>query len=85
MLFHTSTLAAVLSSALLARASPTNSTAATSESLAQVITKCTVPKTAALTFDDGPYEYIQVRVFQSFLFKLSDIFGLLIYRISQRR
>jgi len=26
--------------------------------LAQVITKCTVPGTAALTFDDGPEEYI---------------------------
>jgi len=25
---------------------------------AQVITKCTVPNTAALTFDDGPYYYI---------------------------
>lgn len=25
---------------------------------AQVITKCTVPKTAALTFDDGPYVYL---------------------------
>jgi peptidoglycan/xylan/chitin deacetylase (PgdA/CDA1 family) len=59
MLFHTSTVAAVLSSALLVRASPTNLTAAGSESLAQVITKCTVPKTAAFTFDDGPYEYIQ--------------------------
>jgi hypothetical protein len=46
---------------LLAHASPTNLTAATSESLAQVITKRIVPKTAALTFDDGPYQYIQVR------------------------
>jgi len=27
------------------------------QALAQVITKCTVPKTAALTFDDGPYTY----------------------------
>lgn len=29
--------------------------------LAQVITKCTVPNTAALTFDDGPLYYIRVR------------------------
>lgn len=28
--------------------------------LAQVITKCTVPNTVALTFDDGPEEYIYV-------------------------
>ncbi|KAG6845255.1 hypothetical protein H0H87_011990 [Tephrocybe sp. NHM501043] len=26
---------------------------------AQVITKCTVPNTTALTFDDGPYQYLQ--------------------------
>ena len=29
--------------------------------LGQVITSCTVPNTAALTFDDGPYIYIYVR------------------------
>jgi hypothetical protein len=77
MLFHTSTVAAVLSSALLARASPTNLTAAGSESLAQVITKCTVPKTAAFTFDDGPYEYIQVRALAVILaVNTADICGI---------
>jgi hypothetical protein len=28
---------------------------------AQVITSCSVPDTAALTFDDGPYIYLTVR------------------------
>jgi peptidoglycan/xylan/chitin deacetylase (PgdA/CDA1 family) len=28
--------------------------------LAQLITKCTVPNTVALTFDDGPEQYIRV-------------------------
>lgn len=28
--------------------------------LAGVITSCTVPNTAALTFDDGPYQYLYV-------------------------
>ena len=39
------------------------------QGLAQVITSCTVPDTAALTFDDGPYSYIIVRVsnYRSFL------------------
>jgi hypothetical protein len=32
----------------------------TRETLPQVITKCTKPNTAALTFDDGPYQYIYV-------------------------
>jgi hypothetical protein len=31
------------------------------QGLAQVITECTVPDTAALTFDDGPFDYINVR------------------------
>ena len=35
--------------------------------LAQVITKCTVPNTVALTFDDGPEEYIYVCI-SSYLF-----------------
>ena len=35
-------------------------------SLAQVITRCTVPNTAALTFDDGPYVYLYVRSFSHF-------------------
>ncbi|GLB40766.1 putative carbohydrate esterase family 4 protein [Lyophyllum shimeji] len=41
-----------LTLALVAAAFPTK------RSLAQVITKCTVPNTAALTFDDGPYVYL---------------------------
>lgn len=49
---------AVLTPALLACASPANLTKRAA-SLAEVITKCTVPNTAALTFDDGPYQYIQ--------------------------
>ena len=32
------------------------------QGLAQVITSCTVPDTAALTFDDGPHTYVIVRV-----------------------
>jgi len=52
------TVGSVLSSALLAYAFPANFTARAAP-LAQVITQCTVPNTAALTFDDGPYEYIQ--------------------------
>jgi hypothetical protein len=51
------TMASMLLSMLLTRASPANFT----KRAAQVITKCTVPNTAALTFDDGPYQYIQVR------------------------
>lgn len=62
------TVAALLSSALLVCASPTppapvdtdytELTSATS--LAQVITTCKTAGTAALTFDDGPEEYIYV-------------------------
>jgi hypothetical protein len=53
-------LIAAISSALLASASPAQYRPRAPPSLAQVIGKCTVPNTAALTFDDGPYMYIQV-------------------------
>ncbi|TRM63673.1 carbohydrate esterase family 4 protein [Schizophyllum amplum] len=45
--------------ALIAGASPTpaNATLET-RARAQVYSKCTVPNTVALTFDDGPYDYI---------------------------
>jgi hypothetical protein len=33
------------------------------QTLAQVITRCTVPNTVALTFDDGPYAYLYVSLF----------------------
>jgi len=59
MLFLTLTVGSLLSSSLLASALPANVTGIDSTPLAQVITKCTVPNTAALTFDDGPYKYIQ--------------------------
>lgn len=62
MLFLTLAVGAALSSSLLASALPANVTGIDSTPLAQVITKCTVPNTAALTFDDGPYQYIQVCV-----------------------
>ena len=52
-------MAVMLASFILSRASPTERAA----SVAGVVTKCTVPGTAALTFDDGPYDYIQVRDF----------------------
>uniref|UniRef100_A0A8H7XY41 NodB homology domain-containing protein n=1 Tax=Psilocybe cubensis TaxID=181762 RepID=A0A8H7XY41_PSICU len=35
-----------------------NSTLVERQGFAQVVTKCTVPKTVALTFDDGPYVYL---------------------------
>jgi hypothetical protein len=38
-----------------------NSTLVPRQALAQVISSCTVPNTVALTFDDGPYDYIYVR------------------------
>ena len=61
MLFQALTIGVVFSSTLLASALPTgNDTDLASTALAQVITKCTVPNTAALTFDDGPYKYIEV-------------------------
>jgi len=56
MLFKIFTAAALLSSAFLVQASPAELTERAN--LAQVITKCTVPNTAAMTFDDGPEQYI---------------------------
>ena len=52
--FVTSAIIAAVSSAILVQASPTNFSSITSKpgGLAQVITQCTVPGTAALTFDD---------------------------------
>jgi len=60
MMFISFTISAALSSALLAFASPAGFSERATP-LAQVITKCTVPNTAALTFDDGPYNYIYAR------------------------
>ncbi|KZP17883.1 carbohydrate esterase family 4 protein [Athelia psychrophila] len=54
-------LVGLLSSVLLVSANPTpdfNQELTRATPLAQVITTCTVPGTAALTFDDGPEEYI---------------------------
>ncbi|KZP17885.1 carbohydrate esterase family 4 protein [Athelia psychrophila] len=54
-------LVGLLLPVLLVSASPTpdfNEELTRATPLAQVITSCTVPGTAALTFDDGPYEYI---------------------------
>lgn len=64
MLLATFLLGAALWSALLAGASPANLEERAAP-LAQVITKCTVPNKVALTFDDGPYNYIYVRAFFS--------------------
>jgi len=52
----TTTTAFLLSSAILAHAFPLTQQRA-APPLAQVITKCTTPNTAALTFDDGPYNF----------------------------
>ncbi|KAH9014780.1 carbohydrate esterase family 4 protein [Lactarius hengduanensis] len=57
MLFKFS-LVAMISSGLLVCASATAANITERASLAQVITSCVKPKTAALTFDDGPYLYI---------------------------
>lgn len=80
-MFFTLIVTAVLAPALLACASPANLTKRAA-SLAEVITKCTVPNTAALTFDDGPYQYIQVR---TAIFVLILIFcrRLLVFRTYQ--
>lgn len=56
------TIVGLVSAALFVSASPTpgdySEVLARSTPLAQVITSCTVAGTAALTFDDGPEEYI---------------------------
>jgi len=57
MLFKIS-LVAMISSALMVCASATVPNVTERASLAQVITSCVKPQTAALTFDDGPYLYI---------------------------
>jgi len=46
---------ALLSAGLAVHAMPAN---LKTRQLAQVVTSCSVPNTAALTFDDGPYQYI---------------------------
>ncbi|KAF8604049.1 carbohydrate esterase family 4 protein [Ceratobasidium sp. AG-I] len=52
------TLAAAAAASILgAVARPMNTTIAT-RAAAKVVTKCTKPNTAALTFDDGPYAYV---------------------------
>jgi len=56
MLFKISTVVILVSSAMV-QALPASLTQRAP--LAQVITKCTVPNTAALTFDDGPFSYIR--------------------------
>jgi len=50
-------LAAAISSFLTVQALPADLIAR--QDLAQVITSCVQPQTAALTFDDGPYSYIK--------------------------
>jgi hypothetical protein len=72
MSFRTFVLAALISSALLVHASPANVTELSAS--AQVITKCTVPHTAALTFDDGPYDYIRVCFVPAVLFLIRLIY-----------
>ncbi|KAF8683313.1 Polysaccharide deacetylase [Rhizoctonia solani] len=60
-------VSSIASSFLGTFAAPTNSTLFPRQ-LAQVITKCTVPNTVALTFDDGPYLYtyeISERILQA--------------------
>ncbi|KAF8673085.1 Polysaccharide deacetylase [Rhizoctonia solani] len=52
-----SVAAAFASSIIGVFAAPTDGTLLT-RAAPQVITKCTVPNTVALTFDDGPYQYI---------------------------
>jgi len=58
MLFKFSAVAALASSALLVHASPADFTKR-DKPLAQVITSCTKPNNVALTFDDGPYTYLE--------------------------
>jgi peptidoglycan/xylan/chitin deacetylase (PgdA/CDA1 family) len=55
MLFLSAALS-LLSATLVVDAMPANLTER--QTLAQVITRCTVPNTVALTFDDGPYVYL---------------------------
>jgi hypothetical protein len=48
--------------AALVRATPLPGTLERRQGLAQVISSCTVPNTVALTFDDGPFIYLRVRI-----------------------
>jgi len=65
MLFDLFTAIALFSSAFVVKASPITTAeeiaAFTERStpLAQVITTCTVPNSVAVTFDDGPYDYVE--------------------------
>ncbi|KIM86202.1 carbohydrate esterase family 4 protein [Piloderma croceum F 1598] len=65
MLFKVCTAVALVAASAMVKASPTPAPISDLEALtgratplAQVITKCTVPNNVALTFDDGPEEYI---------------------------
>ncbi|CUA76241.1 hypothetical protein RSOLAG22IIIB_12144 [Rhizoctonia solani] len=51
-------LAAVFTSTLVGTLAKPLDTTLVSRAAAQVITQCTVPNTVAITFDDGPYDYI---------------------------
>ena len=69
MLFKALTAVALFCSAVTVRASPAPAAltdiaefTGRATPLAQLITKCEVPNTVALTFDDGPEEYIYVCV-----------------------
>jgi peptidoglycan/xylan/chitin deacetylase (PgdA/CDA1 family) len=48
--------------AALVHATPLPGTLERRQGLAQIISSCTVPNTVALTFDDGPYIYLRVRI-----------------------
>jgi hypothetical protein len=58
MLFRSFAAVAIFSSAILVDALPAT---LTRRAPLDVITHCTVNNTAALTFDDGPFNYIMVR------------------------
>lgn len=65
MLFKVCAAIALVAASAMVKASPTPAPISDLEALtgratplAQVITKCTVPNNVALTFDDGPEEYI---------------------------
>jgi len=60
MFFPTALLLGLFTASAVVNAAPVDNSTNTMErrqSLAQVITRCTVPNTVALTFDDGPYVY----------------------------
>jgi hypothetical protein len=87
MLFKVFTALLLFTSGVTVRASPAPAPLSDLEALtgratplAQVITKCTVPNTVALTFDDGPEEYIYVCI-PAIFFLLAA--GLMVNRTSQ--